>query len=1425
MKILRFITWRRLRMAGIIAASLLVLFTLVGFFVLPPLAKSLLTQRFSEALRRPVSIEEIRVNPYTLTVTVRGFKVGEREGAQTFVAFEELYVNAELSSIIRRGPVLKEIRLTRPTVRLVRHAEAKYNFSDLLVQSRPAPSSPPPQPSEPLRFSLNNIAVIEGSADFVDEPVGKTHTVRGLNIGIPFVSNIPSLVQIFTEPKIEARINDDTYVVRGKTKPFADSLESTFDIDIGGLDIPKYLAYSPVPLKFRVPSGALDIKAAVTFLRQKQSQHLTVQGAIVLKDFALTDRRDAGILTLPVVEVGIAPSEPLARKIHVAAVKIQTPEVTVRREKDGLTNIQAILPDAPKASPDKTAPAPAKSESIPAEPAAPLTFLVDAIELTGGKVAFSDAVPAKPFRTTLHPIDLTVTNLGNAPEARATVALSLRTEAKEEITAEGELTLTPLSAAIKTTTKSIPLTKYAPFYQDLVRFTLKSGKVDTAATLVYADGKDAPEIRVADVAVTLRDLAIVQEDGSGEYLRVPILAVKDAQIDLNKRAVSVGSLTSQKGALQVTRDDRGEMVLFRLLVAPPAEAPAPAPPPAGPAPAVEPWTVVLRRANFDEYAITFDDRFTSPPTVMPLENVQLTLQNLSTAKGQTGKVSLNFRLFQAAQVGLATALSLDPLLAQGSLEIKRLPISRYAPYYRKLVGFEVEDGVTDVATNFSYTKTGQEPDLKLAGLGVVLDNLRLRLRQEKEALLSVPAFAIRNGTLDLARREVSLGEISSQKGTLRVVRSETGKLNVEGLVPPAPAAQEPATAAPAATQAAPAAPWVAAVGSLTLGEYRIDVTDRVPAEPVSMVIDGIGLQVKDFTTKPKTQSKVDLALRINQTGTLQVGGTVGLSPLAAALDVSLKTLDIRPLQPYFTDKVKIAVSEGSVSAAGSLALTEREGAGLGATYKGEISVNRFASIDKANAEDFLGWQSLAVNAMDVGHNPFHFRARQVALTDYFARLVLHENGALNLQDILVKNEGAPPAAATPDPAAAPPRTPPASQPPAEIRIDEVTLQGGRISFTDRSVKPGYSTTMVEMGGRVSGLSSALNTVADLNLQGKLENSAPLEITGKINPLTTDLFVDLKVRFRDIELSKATPYSGKYIGYTIQKGKLNLDLTYLIDKRKLDSQNIISLDQFTLGDPVESPHATKLPVKLAISLLKDRNGEINLDIPVTGSLDDPQFSIWRIVFQIIGNLIVKAVTSPFALLGSAFGGGEQMNYVEFESGSAAITAEGQKKLDALAKALLNRPSLKLDIESFVDVEQDREILRNLFFARKLQAQKVLDQTKRGLPRVPVDAVTVESQEYEKYLKMAYDAEPFPKPRNVIGMVKSLPADEMEKLIRTHIQVTDDDLRALASQRANAVKDALTRAQVPPERIFILTPKALAPEKKEKQKDSRVEFKIG
>ena len=491
-----------------------------------------------------------------------------------------------------------------------------------------------------------------------------------------------------------------------------------------------------------------------------------------------------------------------------------------------------------------------------------------------------------------------------------------------------------------------------------------------------------------------------------------------------------------------------------------------------------------------------------------------------------------------------------------------------------------------------------------------------------------------------------------------------------------------------------------------------------------------------------------------------------------------KALPIGPVQPYSTEKVKILLTGGEISAAGNVSFDAPKGKPVRAGFRGEVFVNDFSSLDKALEEEFLTFASLHFGGVEVGYNPTSVVLREISLTDFYSRIIVHPDGTLNVQGIVAKEgTGRDNAALKPAPAAGRENAVPtdnASQATeVPVRIDTVTLQGGKVNFSDQYIKPNYSASLVEVGGRVSGLSSDESRLADIDLRGKLENSAPLEIAGKINPLAKDLFLDLKVDFRDMDLSPLSPYSGRYAGYGIQKGKLTLNLKYHIEKRKLDSENKVFLDQFTFGDTVDSPDATKLPVRLAVALLKDRSGEIHLDLPVTGSIDDPKFSIWGVVWKIIGNLLVKAATSPFALLGAIFGGGgEQLSYLEFEPGHSDIPTAEETKLGNLAKVLTERPALKLEIEGHVDIEKDREGMRQQIFRRKIAAQKLADLASTGRPAPALDNVHVDAAEYTKYLTRAYKAEKFPKPRNFIGMAKDLPVPEMEKLMLTHIQTTDD-----------------------------------------------------
>ena len=623
-------------------------------------------------------------------------------------------------------------------------------------------------------------------------------------------------------------------------------------------------------------------------------------------------------------------------------------------------------------------------------------------------------------------------------------------------------------------------------------------------------------------------------------------------------------------------------------------------------------------------------------------------------------------------------------------------------------------------------------------------------------------------------------------------------------------------------------PWLVKVGKVSLDQYRVGVKDLTPEEPVTIEAEAIQLQAENFSTAKNSTGQASLSLVLNKNGNISLSGPVGIDPLSADLKVNLKDVDLLPYQPYFTDQVRITLTDGQMSTTGNLQLKDETGKGIQIVYKGDSSLDNFASIDKANSEDFLKWKSLALSKMDVGVNPSYVHIDGISLTDYYARVIMNPKGIINLQEIMVDKKGetgkeGEKGSSKPEGNKAPAAE---KEPAQDIKIEKVTFQGGAINYSDFFIKPNVTVNMAGVGGRVSGLSSEEATTADVELRGTFgEQSAPVEIIGKINPLKKNLFVDLKISFKDIELSPMSPYSGKYAGYGIEKGKLSLDLKYHIENRKLDAQNRIFLDQFTFGEKVDSPTATKLPVKLAVALLKNRKGEIDLNIPVSGSLDDPKFSIFSIILKIILNLLVKAATSPFALIGAAFGGGEQLDYMEFDYGSAEIKGESAAKLDTLIKALNDRTSIKLDIEGYVDPEKDKEALRQVFFQRKLKAQKLKEILKKGQPAVPVDEVKIEPAEYAKFLKLAYKEEKFPKPKNVLGMAKDIPAPEMEKLMLTYTEAKEEDLRLLASQRAMKVKEAILKSgKVEPERVFIVGPKTLAPPKKEKLKESRVEFKL-
>lgn len=579
-------------------------------------------------------------------------------------------------------------------------------------------------------------------------------------------------------------------------------------------------------------------------------------------------------------------------------------------------------------------------------------------------------------------------------------------------------------------------------------------------------------------------------------------------------------------------------------------------------------------------------------------------------------------------------------------------------------------------------------------------------------------------------------------------------------------------------------------------------------------------------------------------GKLDLKGVFTPQPLTLKTAVDLSGLNVARFAPYFASSLNATVRAVTLGAKGNAEFTAAAGsAPMKAAWKGAVDVTDLDLQDRVNKDDFLNWKRLGFTGMDisVAGDKIGARLGDIALEDFYGRILLNAQGRLNVMDLVAAPGQAGGSITqdtqTPGRSAEPLAAQPAAQPTAassakgsgagampDISVNSVTLTRGRMTFTDRFVKPNYVAELSSIEGGITAVSSTNPQPAKVKVTGRVYTTAPLSISGVVQPFAKYLSLDLKASAKGVDLPRFNTYSAKYVGYPIKRGKLSVDLEYKIKNRALQATNHVVLNQLTFGDKTNSPDATKLPVLLAVALLKDSRGNIDINLPISGSLDDPEFSVGGIVVRVLMNLVVKAVTSPFSLLASAFGGGEELSYVEFAPGSAVLTEDTLQRIDTLTKALTDRPALKMDISGRADPKTDSEGLRQAWVDARIRAAKAADVAPRGKKPDP-KGVQVSAAERAKYLEDVYDDTDLKdKPRNFIGMAKSIPAAQMEQMLREAAPVGEDQLRQLADARAQAVYEKLQAQEGLAERVFIVAPQLDADGIKDEGQPSRVDFSL-
>ncbi|MGE8658166.1 MAG: DUF748 domain-containing protein [Achromobacter sp.] len=659
---------------------------------------------------------------------------------------------------------------------------------------------------------------------------------------------------------------------------------------------------------------------------------------------------------------------------------------------------------------------------------------------------------------------------------------------------------------------------------------------------------------------------------------------------------------------------------------------------------------------------------------------------------------------------------------------------------------------------------------------------------------------------------------------------------------------------------APFAPAVRSLSPILLQDGRLGLTAQVHVLDRNGAIDasasGVRAELAQFKARDETLNPaLDVALQqlvvtaerlamgpgasnftltaagIQGGGKLDLKGAFTPQPLSVKTSVELSGLNVASFAPYFASSLNATVRAITLGAKGDAEFAAANGnAPLKAGWKGGVEITDVDLQDRVNKDDFLNWKRLAFSGMNVAVAGERVVAGlgDIALDDFYGRILLNAQGRLNVMD-LVAAPGQAGGSITQD-TQTPGRR---AEPPApaakgggmpDISLHSVTLTRGRMTFTDRFVKPNYVAELSSIDGSITAVSSTNPQPAKVKVTGRVYTTAPLSISGVVQPFAKFLSLDLKASAKGVDLPRFNTYSAKYVGYPIKRGKLSVDLEYKIKDRALLATNHVVLNQLTFGDKTNSPDATKLPVLLAVALLKDSRGNIDINLPISGSLDDPEFSVGGIVVRVLLNLVVKAVTSPFSLLASAFGGGEELSYVEFAPGSAALTDDTLQRIETLTKALADRPALKMDLSGRADPKTDLEGLRQAWVDAQIRLAKARDIAPRGKKPNPA-GVEVSGAERAKYLEAVYDDTDLKdKPRNFIGMAKSVPPQQMEEMLRAAAPVGDEQLRQLADARAQAVYDKLQAQEGLADRVFIVAPQLDTDGIKDEGLPSRVDFSL-
>ena len=858
------------------------------------------------------------------------------------------------------------------------------------------------------------------------------------------------------------------------------------------------------------------------------------------------------------------------------------------------------------------------------------------------------------------------------------------------------------------------------------------------------------------------------------------LHLADVQLDKPKTEL----LFRKDGTLNLTQ-------LFKL----PASEPTPNNPDS------QPFPVRVDSIKLADGYLHFTDMRPSEPIEFLYDSMNLELKNLSTLPDDNADMTLVAAGPEGGRIDWSGTLSLVPIASEGKLKVTDGKMKAWWPYVRDALPLALEDGILNFSTDYKLS-LAKKTEMVLTNASASIAPFKVNA-PDGRPLARLERLDVSDTTVDLAKQTVVVGKIRSKNLETWAAREKDGQLDWQKLfasqpAKAAPKATDPVTVeAPKAGPVAPSKPWQVLLKDVELRDYRVHLADKEPKTPVALDIGPLNLDLKNFDSLNQSPFTLKLDTGVGKQGKLTASGDVNLSPVSARLKVTTKDIDLRVAQAYIDPFIRLELRSGMLGS--DLTVNLKSTNPLAFTVEGQAQVDQLHTLDTLKNRDFLKWQRLVLENLNYQHGD-SLSVTRVNLTQPYVRFMINDDRTTNVDDLLIPQPANSGAISPAKPAAS-------KDKPLGIHVGGIVINNGSANFADFSLTPNFATAIQQLNGQIGTIDSREAKPASVNIAGKVDRYAPVTIKGSVNPFDPMASLDIATSFKRVELTTLTPYSGKFAGYRIRKGRLNLDLHYLITKGQLKAENKVVIEQLQLGEKVDSPDAVSLPLKLAIALLKDSDGKISIELPVTGDLNNPQFSVMPIIWQTLRNLVVRAAQAPFKFIGGLISGGgaEDLGTVSFAPGSSELGPDTQKALVTLAGALKERPSLRLEIEGTAAQSSDGPLIAQDRLEREYQYNYYKILQRQG-EKVPAQASLLKVPDDEKgpLLEGIYRTR-----------LKQQPPAEWKDLSRSERTTKMSDalidfwgksevlLRQLGQDRASSIKDFLVdKGQLADDRVYFI-----------------------